>query len=35
MEPSRAAFLQSQVEMAEEEEEEYAGKCLGVSFPPA
>lgn len=32
MEPSRAAFLQSQVEMAEEEEEEYAGKRLGLSF---
>lgn len=36
MEPSRAAFLQSQVEVAEEEEE-YAGKhqpsCCVVSPP--
>lgn len=30
MEPSRAAFLQSQVEVAEEEEE-YAGKSRGVA----
>lgn len=34
MEPSRAAFLQSQVEVAEEEEE-YAGKrCLSCHVVP-
>lgn len=34
MEPSRAAFLQSQVEVAEEEEE-YAGKrCLSCHIVP-
>uniref|UniRef100_A0A8C3KBG0 Proprotein convertase subtilisin/kexin type 6 n=1 Tax=Calidris pygmaea TaxID=425635 RepID=A0A8C3KBG0_9CHAR len=33
MEPSRAAFLQSQVEVAEEEEE-YAGKLPGCRVPP-